>query len=330
MPTAIQVGQAVAGEVVQVSQAPTTQANLKQMLGEILQWNPDLSSLQITKWINNHYREIVRKREWYGTMVRGQVTVPQVYTTGRIAVANGDPHVVGTGTAFNQSMVGLQFRTGFTTGFSNIQSVEDATHLTLDLPWGFQDANLVGFQIMKTWFSFPNARRMKEIVNQRQGYRLLMNVNQASLNTYDTWRQTTGWTWMLANRPATAAGWAAWELYPSATLQQAFPFLAYIQPPDLVKDSDFPVAFIPTDIIVNLCIADALTFGGKAENRRYDPTVAAYKRQEATGALIDAANEDDALYGTDSAWEYGQWPLSHYGSQWLQNHASTPYDMSSY
>jgi len=330
VPTALQVGGPVAGQVVQVSQAPTTQDSLKGMVGQVLQANPDLSALQVIKWINNHYREIIRKREWYGTMVRGQVTVPQVYTTGRISVTNGSSTVVGTGTGFIQDMVGRQFRTGFTTGFSNIESVEDATHLTLDLPWGFQNANLVGFQIMKTWFSFPNARRMKEIVNQRQGYRLLMNVNQASVNTYDTWRQTTGWTWMLANKEATAQGWAQWELYPSATLQQAFPFLAYIQPPDLVRDTDFPVAFIPTDIIVNLCIADALMWGGKSENRRYDPSAAALKRQEATGALIDTANEDDALYGTDSQWNYGSWPLSHYGSQWLQSHASTPYDMSDY
>ena len=324
MPGAIPNVVAISGEVNQTAQAPSTQLNLRQMIGEISQWNPDISPLLIRRWVNNWYRTIIDKREWYGTMIRGQVMVPNVYSTGTVAVTLGSASVVGTGTVWTQAMVGQQFRVGFTTGFQNIQSVADATHLTLDLPWGNPSQSGVGYQILQTWFSFPNIKRIKEMVNQRQGYRLLLNIPQQPLNEYDTWRTTTGWTWMLANKEPTAAGWPQWELYPSPTFQQTFPFLAYIQPNDLVNDTDYPLSFIRSDILVDLCVSDALLFGGPKENRRYDSQTAQIRRKLAFGKLIEAANMDDALYTQDTAWEYGRWPLSQYGALFMQSHASLP------
>src|SRR6185437_4909739 len=215
MPGAIPNLVTITGEVNQISPAPTTQLNLRQIIGEVSQWNPDLTPLLIRRWVNNHYREIVDKREWYGTMIRGQVMVPNVYSTGTVSVTLGSPVVTGSGTGWTQANVGMQFRLGFTTGFQNIQSVQSATQMTLDLPWGNPSQAAAGYQILQNWFSFPNIKRIKEMVNQRQGYRLLLNIPQQAVNEYDTWRTTTGWTWMLANKEPTAAGWPQWELYPT-------------------------------------------------------------------------------------------------------------------
>jgi len=322
MPGAVPNVVTVAGEVNQTSQSPTTQLNLKQMIGEVMQWNPDLSSLLIRRWINNHYREIVDKREWYGTLIRGQVMVPGVYSTGQVAVTLNSAVVTGIGTAWDPTMKGRQFRVGFTTGFQNILSVDSPTQLTLDLPWGNPSQSATGYQIVSTWFSFPNIKRFKEMVNQRQGYRLLLNIPQAPLNQYDTWRTTTGWTWMLANKEPSAQGWPQWELYPSPTFQQTFPFLAYIQPTDLVKDGDFPLSFIRSDVLVDLCISDALRHGGPKENRRYDLTTADYYRRQAIGKLVEMAMMDDSMYTQDTAWQYGRWPLSQHGALFMQSHAA--------
>lgn len=116
-----------------------------------------------------------------------------------------------------------------------------------------------------------------------------------------------------------AAGVPLFELYPAPTFQQVFPFLAYIQPPDLVNDSDFPYPFIPSDALILPAIANALVFGGPKLNPRYDPNTAEKKIREFNARREAMVNADDSLDGKDYlADDYPMW--SGMGANWRQNH----------
>ena len=211
----------------------STQSTLGQMIGQVLAWNPDCNAADIQTWLNNSYRTIIDTRMWTGLMVKGQIVVPNVNSTGQVVVTYGSPVVNGTNTNFDETMVGYQFRVGFTTGFSNIISVQSATQLTLDLPWGNQSQNGASFQILNNIVQFGyNVKRILECLNQRQGYRCYTGIPQSVLNQYDAWRTGMGWTFFVSPRefdPITGAQF--FELYPAPTFQQTFPFLAYVQPP---------------------------------------------------------------------------------------------------
>jgi hypothetical protein len=292
------------------------------MRGEVLQWSPDASPLIVDKWINNAYRRIIDKRMWYGLMVKGQVSVPSVYTTGTATVTNASTAVVGIGTAWDNTFVGRQFRQGFSSPFYTIKSVQSATALTLDLPWGNPSATSTGYQILQNIVSLGNnIKFVIEMVNQRQGYRLYLNMPQDVLNRYDTWRTTTGWTFLLANREPSSDGQPQFELYPSPTFQQVFPFLAYIQPPDMKNDTDFPYLFIRSDALVNDAISQALTFRGPRLNKYYDPAEAQRKEMKFREIVEDMSRVDNCLYQTDMKWDFGQWPFSTYGAQFMQSHS---------
>jgi len=314
----------VTNQVTPTGKPSSTQLSFRQMVGEVRWWAPDCPAELMKRWINNSYRRVIDYRLWYGLLCRGQVTVPSVYSTGTATFTLGSPNVTGIGTAWTGAMVNEQIRAGFSTGWYNIQSVQGPGALTLDLPWGNPTVNSVGYQIVQTWVSLgPNIKRVLEMVNQRQGWRMKIDMPQAVGNMYDTWRTTTGWSFMLLSKEPRADGSPQWEIYPAPTFQQVFPFLAYVQPPDMVLDGDFPVTFVRSDIIVIGAIKQALLFRGKA-SRYYDPQTAAVKEQEFKEELEKMALNDDNQYAKNIIWDYASWPYYEYGSAYMQSHASAP------
>lgn len=304
------------------SPSSVSQASFRKMVGEVAQWNPDAPIPMIMSWLNNAYRAIIDERMWYGLFVRGQCQVPQMYSAGNVTVTTGSATVTGSGTAFNNTMIGQQFRIGFTQGWMTIAAVPNPQELTLAMPWGDIPYTNIAFQIAQPWVTLgPNIKFVKEMVNQKQGYRLYTNMPQKVLNIADTWRSSVGWSFLISPLPTTQDGMPQFELYPTPIFNQVFPFLAYIQPPDMVGDNDTPAPFIRTDILVMMAIADAVTFGGPKNNKYYDPQTAQTKRTMAKYEVEKLKNVDDCLNPTDLQWDMGSWPFSQQGSLWMQNHA---------
>lgn len=297
------------------------------MIGEVMQWNPDAPSTIIRDWLNNAYRDVVDRRLWAGLMVRGQIAVPMVYSEGTVTVVTGERHVIGTNTVWTRRLIGRQFRQGFTSGWYNIVDVTDIGELELDLPWAGHSYEGTGYQIMAAIVELGwNIKMVLECVNQWQGYRLFTGIPQAIINRYDTWRTTTGWTFLISPRefnPKTGSQF--FELYPPPTYQQSFPFLAYVQPPNLNEDSDFVYPYIRTDILVKMAIAQALRWRGPKQSRFYDTASSDWKLREALAGLALMEQMDDGLYPKDLMWDYSQYPFSQHGALWMQSHAEGAY-----
>jgi hypothetical protein len=291
------------------------------MVGELLQWNPDLPVLMAQKFISNAYRRVIDYRLWYGMLVRGQLNVPNASTSGTVTVTNASPIVTGIGTAFAPSMVGYSFRVGFSTPIYRIASVQSATQLTLDLIWGGPTQGLVGYMIFQNYVSFgSNVKKLLAVVNQRQGYRMILHMPQEVLNRFDTWRTSTGWTYLVANYSSSPVdGSPQFELYPAPTFQQSFPFLSQVQPPDMVNDGDYPAAWIRTDVIMYSAIPHALLFRGK-NSKYYDPGTAKTFEQMHQQELMKMARNDDNQYPKDLMWDFSRYPFSNFGADWQQTH----------
>lgn len=309
------------GKMLTQVQPATTQASFRNMVGELLQWNPDMPIQMAQKTINNAYRRVIDSRLWYGLLQKGQVNVPNAYVTGNVTVTNGSAVVTGNGTIWTPSMVGSSFRVGFSTPIYRIASWQSPTQITLDLVWGGPTQSQVSFMIFQNIVSFgANVKKLLAVVNQRQGYRMKLHMPQEVLNIYDTWRTTTGWTYLVANySPSPIDGSPQFELYPAPTFQQSFPFLASVQPPDMVNDGDYPASWMRTDVIMYGAIAFALLFRGK-NNKYYDPNTAktfiGMQREE----VMKMARNDDNQYPQDLRWDFARYPFTQFGADWNQSH----------
>jgi hypothetical protein len=310
----------VGQQVTLQSKPATTQLTFRQICGEIGQWNPTVPPMMLKRWVQTAYRSLIDERNWYGLLVKGLVTVPQNYSAGQVTVITGSPIVTGSGTMFTNAMIGRQFRIGFSQPIYTIQSVQGAGQFTLDLNWGGPTYTGIGYQIFQSIVSLGNnVKRVYQMVNQQQGYQLITNMTQAALNRFDTWRTQMGWTWLIASYAMSPDGSPLWELYPAPTFQQSFPYLAIIQPPDMQADDSYPVSFLRTDILVNLGVAKALLFGGKG-NPYYNPETSQIFQNLATVEINKMKGMDNTQWQQDLQWDYNNWPMAQFGSQYEQSH----------
>lgn len=308
--------------------AASSQSNFRQMIGEVLQWNPNVDPMVAGRWLNNYYRKVVDMRDWYGLKLKGTITAAAPVRGGMASVTQGSPVVQAVGVTWPTqpanvlgSIVGLQFRTGFTRTYQTIVSVaKDGSSLTLDTPYPSQTLSSTGYQILECYVNFgANIKRLKWALNQLQGWPMEVNVPIESINAWDTWRTNLGWSTHIATRAPAPDGSMEAEIWPAPYALQVFPFEAYQQPPDLVADTDAMVAWIPSDLIVTRAIADALLMGGRKSDY-YDPTVAGMKIAEFNERVAQAAFSDDGLDQQAVTWDYGQEGGGGLGALWHQSH----------
>lgn len=304
-----------AGQASQTSVSPATQSTFRQMCGEIAQWRPDVPDTMIELWIRNAYRSIVDDRLWYGLLIQGVFTSMKAMTTGTVTVDSGSDSVTGVGVTWNDSLVGSQFRTGFTSPYYTIIGVPDSTHLKLDTVFGGASVSGRGYMIASQLANLgPNVKRVKTMLNQLQGYRLRVDVPREQIDAKDTWRTSVGYTRVLAGSTKAADGSPRWELWPTPTAQQPFPFLAYVQPPDL-DDDVFPVAWVRSDLIVKSAMSHALLFRGANK----DPVTANWMRAEFNQEMQKMRDLDDNFDLKNLTWQFEQFPMAP-GGMWAQEH----------
>jgi hypothetical protein len=232
-------------------------------------------------------------------------------------------------TITKSSLVRRQFRVGTTTSFycikgvytapSSLDPLVNSLYLKLDLVWGHANFLTSAYQIMKAYVTLEqNLRMVWSIVNNKQGWRLRLNMPQEVLNTYDTWRQTTGFVYMLADFVPDEIGRFQYELYPSPSMEQGFPYIAYRTPPNLTEPEDTPPPAIPSHVLVNGAISDVLKWNPKSPY--YDPAVAREFYNQYQEDLAAAMLADDSIYMQNLQWAYSRYPFTQHGANYWQSH----------
>lgn len=217
------------------------------------------------------------------------------------------------------SLMRRQFRLGTTKPFYTIKGVTAAGELKLDLPWSDASQSDAAYQIVLAYVSFEqNYRSILTLVNTAQGWRLRTNMPQEVVNTYDTWRGTTGWVYMLVDYIPDEIGRMQYELYPTPSMEQAFPYLGYRTPPDLVDDEDTPPPAIPSHLLVHGAIADVMIYNRKSAY--YDPAVSTAFQGRFSQDLMYAVLADDNIYMQNLQWAYSKYPFTQHGAAYWQSH----------
>lgn len=293
----------------------TSQMNFGQIQGSATAWNPN-SVAQMPGWVNQIVRQIYDMKQWYGLYTAGQTITPQAVSVGTATCTLGSNIIQGNNTiqgnyaGWDQTLIGRQFRLGLTCPPYTITNVDPfAQTLTLALPFGAPFPPNVttqtgGYYIVQMYYNLgPNIKYIKQMVNFQMGFRLRLNLTQDFMNTFDAWRITTNYPIGVAPYPADPNGNYMVELWPAPWTQQVLPWNAYIQPPNLVLDTDCLPPYIRCDVVVKEAMCWALRYKPK-ENPGYDPqtalSLANTFHQEYLSLLLDMANADENLYRTSA------------------------------
>lgn len=231
---------------------PTDLARMTAYIG--LQVNNQLTDGQIQLLINLTSMEEIEARVWARLQVDIAVNSFALYTTGTTTVTQGSPLVTGVGTGWTSALTGMNFRAGISTpgGPSQqyspirIDSVQNATHLTLATVYPQVGGTLLGYQIFPAFYSAPGLARITSIrqqislgkrthkwFNNRDPYR----INQASPATF--------WAPFGTDHN----GNAMYELWPTETNANGYIIGGFKAHEDMVNPTDLPL--LPAGIIIN-------------------------------------------------------------------------------
>ena len=117
---------------------------------------------------------------------------------------------------------------------------------------------------------------------------------------------------------ADAIGRIRYELYPAPTQETGIPFLGYRTISDLSEDEDTPPTCVPSHLLVNATIADALLWNPKSPY--YDPRSSETFRKEALADLEAAVLADDNIYMQNLQWAFSKYPMMQRGDNYWFDH----------
>lgn len=306
------------------TQAYVQQLSYRQMIEQVVSplGNPDLDREWAGRVLNDVYREVVQRRSWYALKVLGVINIPNTINGGQARVTQGSNLVYGIGTNWTAALIGQQFRVGFTYPYQTIMNVDTVNQvLTVDVQFGGSSAT-GGYNIINAYVSMgANAVRLLWATNQQQGWNINVDLPVEWINSNDVWRQSLGWSTLLAPRAPTPNGIYQLEVWPTPYQQQVFPFEGYVQPKDMQEDDDSPASFIRADLLVTKAIAEAKV--AIRTSKYYDAYASKRKDDEFNRKLETMENADNCMDQRDVTWRYGEEQGEAgfgSGSTWRQSH----------
>ena len=166
---------------------------------------PAASSFLTRDWVQNAFRQVAERRRWSWLLKFGQFIAPAVYNTGKVTVTTNSNIVSGTGTVWDTSMVGRQFRIGQAAPIYTIIQVLDPLTLKLDAVYGApQPQPLAPYEIYQCFFTPPDDfHALVTVWDPAMNWQLWRHIQQVELNTWDAQRASRGQAYVVAHRDYT-------------------------------------------------------------------------------------------------------------------------------
>jgi len=276
-------------------QPSNAQMNAGQLFGRVNGWNPSVSPSVVQNICNNIVRRIYDRRSgrWYGLMVRGNIVTPGYYSQGTVSLTFGSNIVTGNGTTFTPGMVNQQLRVGFTSPIITITAYISPTQLQLELPWPMPNQLSTGYFITQFYYQFQNLRALYSVKNLQLMFRMAL-VSQSLLENWDPSRLLMLFPYCVASMPPSANSQLQVELWPVPNSQQAYPYLGWALPQNLVNDLDNLPAFIRGDIVELGAVAEILLYKPKG-NPNYSESLALEMSKRFTGMFESELQHAEAV-----------------------------------
>jgi hypothetical protein len=286
-------------------------------------------------WTNWAFRQIAEQRRWSWLQKPSQFLVNDVVRAGTASLTVGDPNVVGTGTAWDGTLVGRQFRCGLNYPIYTISGVPDATHLTLDSLWGGPSITDGTYLIYNAYMTVPeDFLSFITAWDPAFNWQLWTQITQEQLNMWDSQRSNSGTAWVFSFRdynPLTPPGTPAlprFEIWPHQFSAKPYPFLYQARCQDLTDAGAALPRYIRGDVLIEGALWQAALWPGASTdspNPYFNLSLASQHQARFRRAVMDMEMQDDELSDIDVTYQsclgmqMAAIPLG--DSRWLQSHA---------
>jgi hypothetical protein len=98
---------------------------------------------------NIAYREIVEAKQWSARKAEVVVNTVDPYSTGTVAITQGDATVTLTGGTFTSAMVGRYIRIADSDTFYRLITFTDATHMEIEVNWPYTAETAASYEVFQ-------------------------------------------------------------------------------------------------------------------------------------------------------------------------------------
>lgn len=165
---------------------------------------PNLSPALAQDFVTNAFRRLAERRRWSWLTKFGQFITPEVYSTGTVDVTINSDLVTGTGTSWDISMIGRQFRVGLAAPIYTITNVSSTTGLQLNAPFGGPTQSGITYMIYQCFFTVPeDFHQFICLWDPAFNWQLCLDINQSEINIWDAQRANVSNPYIVSFRDYT-------------------------------------------------------------------------------------------------------------------------------
>lgn len=199
----------------------------------------------------------------------------------------------------SSSLAGQQFRLGTNWPIFTVLSVQNATNLTLDNPFGGSALSGSSYQILPMYVTIdPNLKVILGVVDQQVGRVLETYIPLERVDITDPQRSQTGDPLGLVQHSPTPAGSMTYEVWPAPGTARQLYVLCGLQWPELKMQNDRPPWFMDPNLFVTGACADALRIKNirsvMDQDPYWNPDLAMQYEQMYRIQLQEVVNSDEA------------------------------------
>lgn len=292
-------------------------------------------------WVRNSYRRLAERRTvgWSWELKFSQFLFNPLVKAGTVSLVFNNPTVTGTGTAFDQSMVGRQFRLSTQTPIYTILSVDNGAQtltLTLDgqnpASWGGNTVSGSGYQIYNAYQTAPaDFKNFIAVIDPLMNWRLWLNVQKPEIDLRDPQRATLGPSYAVVNNAYDAMQTIPaprFEFWPHQQNQYVLQYMYTSRPPDLDDTGATLPTMVRGDVLLEMALSEAAEWPGPSADKKsayYDLDLYDRHVRRAEQLITELEVRDDDIYEQDVTYqEWMSFPLAPYpilDARFLQSHS---------
>ena len=305
---------------------PLVPDTLEQMRRQLRMYCPFVPPALAESWLKKRWRQVCERRAWSFLRAETLLTSPAIVNGGTVTVTSGTDVITGSGTAFDSTMIGRQFKVGATAPVFTIVTVASATSLTLDNVWPLATASGRSYQILQAYYTMPgDFLTFLSVVDVANQWRLHINFfDKRQIDLFDPVRTSSGTPYILAAHRNTAAEIPQFEMWPHPTGWRTYPVFYVKRGAPLSSTTTLP-SVITGDILVEGALADLARWPGPEPGKRNPMfNLDLWKTHEAEfkSRLVEQARQDNEIYQTDLDYaRYTSWPMAPLSASFAQSHA---------
>jgi len=245
-------------------------------------------------------------------------------STSKVLAKFSKPHSSGESVVCS-SLTVRQFRLNVNTPVYDVKAVVDSETIWLNSAWAGPSCSNSAYEIVQAYISLPpDCKNILDAYDAVQGIPIVVGHSYEFLLWADTQRSSYTCPVMLSDAGTNESGVQRYEIWPWPRSAMQIGIIYVRKWPDLKKDSDIAPPFIPSQIIVDGAIADALNYKRSSEDVFHNPNLAQFYEARYREGLNRAIRLDE-----ERAVKSYQQKLSlmrfHGGIGWDQAHIAPEY-----